>query len=474
MAKKIVKQWVNLPKDEKFSEGEITPARCGKLAVKLTFTTGTFPLTYYLNVVPVGNDNVVYSEGEQARNPNFNLPGEIMGIATKKTVVVEGIQLPAAGGNQYKIEVEDENGNKVATEEAEIEVQRKLYYQVIVMDDANGSVPSERLATLEAVYLKHFITLAQKGAEEKISYIKTIMIGSGEHLVPFVEEVVEACCFDHDFNKLGLAVVFVDYLASMGQYKHEEVVVIGEHNSSCFWDAVEVTLVGKKEYLWHGLDDEHDNAKKWFISGEVAYIDPEDAITTYTLKREAIDISGEKKFAYGGYDAVKIKIDTVLKALLKKKEGVLVFTVEVNVVSEWSAGFSWECGGVNVIACAKRAEWEAIPADSRKSTVNHEVGHYLGMVAYGDKNYPANAQFNHRPTLPDAPSTLYGDNPGVNDYGHGGPHCGKGAAYNRSDETWSGTPGCVMFGDDVIGDERAPNSYCSECAPIVKKLDLSP
>jgi len=474
---KIVKQWVNLPKNEKFSEGEITLARCGTVSVKLTFATDNFPLTYFVKVVPVGSENVVYSEGEQARNRNFNLPEEIMGVANNETEIVEGIQLPAAGGNQYKIEVKDENGKKVATEEAVFEVQRKLYYQVIVMDDTNDSAPSDTrsLATMEAEYLRHFITLARKGAEKRIPYIKTVILdGNDSNESYFDEQIAAAFRFDSDFNKLEFAAVFVDYIATMADYKYQAEVVIGEKpNPRCVWDEVEVKISDTKELLWHGMDDKHDRVKKWFKSGQVVYTDLKGVITTYIIKREDIDISGRRFCSYGGYAQVKIKIDTALKALLQKQGGQLTFTILVNIVSDCSGGLNWAYKGVKIIALAKRDWWESTRASERELTWIHEVGHRFGMVAYGDKNYPTNSKFRYRPTLPDAPSTLYGENSGVNDCGHAGAHCNNGADYNISDKTWSGRPGCIMFGADNIESRHAPKSYCSECAPIVRKLDLS-
>ena len=98
----------------------------------------------------------------------------------------------------------------------------------------------------------------------------------------------------------------------------------------------------------------------------------------------------------------------------------------------------------------------------------------MGMVAYGDKDHSAtNKSFHKNPKLPNAPSTLYGENRGVNDKGHQGPHCEKGVTYTAATNNWSGAPGCVMFGATGTSSASSPKEYCSECTDIVKKLDLS-
>ena len=108
---------------------------------------------------------------------------------------------------------------------------------------------------------------------------------------------------------------------------------------------------------------------------------------------------------------------------------------------------------------------------------------YAGMVAHGEKDHrKTNAKFtawhyNRAQRLPDsAPGKLlYGDNPGVNNKGHQGPHClnGKKLEYSATDNTWSGEPLCVMFGSTGTETHRTPKEYCSECTKLVKKLDLA-
>jgi hypothetical protein len=82
----------------------------------------------------------------------------------------------------------------------------------------------------------------------------------------------------------------------------------------------------------------------------------------------------------------------------------------------------------------------------------HEIGHRIGMVASGEKK------------LPDKPATYYLGG------GHVGDHCSKGvpAGANLDSAEAERLSQCVMFGATNL-----KTAFCGDCAPVVKKLDLS-
>ena len=103
-----------------------------------------------------------------------------------------------------------------------------------------------------------------------------------------------------------------------------------------------------------------------------------------------------------------------------------------------------------------------MPNDTRRYTWNHEVGHRFGMTADGLRNSP------------DKPATFYSDRIDNKNYGgHRGPHCNIGTVYDEVKDTWSGVPGCVMFGANGIANNHSPEDYCEPCKKIIKKVDLS-
>ena len=471
-----LKQWVNLSKEEIFKDNTITTLdRCGNISAEITVDIADRAIGYRLRITPVGSNNVVYTPAELARNSNFYLTLGRVGVVDAKTIRVDDIRLPAAGGNKYKIEVIDATG-KVVFSNDEVETWRRLYYQVVSMDDNRGNtVPSYSLANMETHAKKYFIELENKGTEQKMPYMKTIKMGEPDdpncNLNQFSAAVRNAFTLDANLKKLGMAAVFSEYIAEISDKTVVHTVTIGTVNPLCVWSATEIT-VECEAFLWFGLDDADDLVKKWCIDGYVEYVDP--AVVgsgqSYFIPLANIDITGAKRRAHGGYHKVKIRIDPNLQRLLSHRRGQVKITIKINVAEKWTNGFSWEpYAGMNLITCARRTVWEDMPAETREYTWNHEVGHRFGMTAWGHSTHGDSTLRNK---LPDGPSTLYGENSGVNDNDHQGPHCSSGATYNVT-TGWSGTPGCVMFGANGIGTAHSPNEYCGICAPIVRRLDLS-
>jgi len=469
----VLKQWVNLPKIDVFKDSDIDSVdRCGELTIEVEVDKTDSAISYKAKITPVGSDNATYNTAELQRNPKFKLRKGVTGIVDSKKIRVEGIGLPAAGGNKYKIEVQDAAGNVVSSS-VEVETKRKLYYQKISMETGTETVPSYSLSSLETDSLQHHIEIVSKGSEVKIPYYKTVMLqANGNNLNTFGASVAGAFNIDNELKKLGIAVVYSEYLAKKGQRDFIGVIGLGTTGGThkARLTRTHLIITGDR-YLWHGLNDTEDQNKEFFIDGAVRYTNTADATQnlTYLVRRADVDIEGAARFSHGGYHEIKIAIPagSTLETMSNKTTGTIEVSLEVNITSGWINGFSWEYSGAKLITCARRTLWTDMPAQTRDYTWIHEIGHRFGMVASGSSSFTTDR------SLPDAPSTLYGENRGVNDKGHSGPHCEKGATYNATSETWSGSPGCVMFGANGIGSNHAPKEYCSECKPIVRKLDLS-
>ncbi len=212
-----IKQWINLPKKPIFKDSDIDSVdRCGALTVEVEVDKADIAISYKAKISPVGSDNVTYNAAELLRNSKFKMDKGILGIVDEKTIKIEGIKLPPAGGNKYKIEVQDAAGNVVSTS-VEVETIRKLYYQKISMQTGSNTVPSYSLSSLESDSLQHHIEIVSKGSEAKIPYLKTVMMqDSGHNLTPFGASVSNAFNIDNELKKMGVAVVYSDYLADKG------------------------------------------------------------------------------------------------------------------------------------------------------------------------------------------------------------------------------------------------------------------
>jgi len=468
-------QWVNLDSDDfeeyKKVDPEITSKdRCGKVSIKTVFEKDKVPLEYKVKVVPVGTDNSTYTAAELIRNSNFKMSKGTVDLGTETDVLMtDEIQLPAAGGNKYKLTAKDANGKEV--ESMEIETWRKLFYQSLTMDDTHGTVPAYALTSMETHAKQHFISLKKVGADGKIPYFKTLTNDNGER---FAEKVKLAYNIDGKLKDIGFVVVFSDYIADMETSKLVLTSSIGTTNSRINLSPTHITLDNDK-FLWYGLDDVDDALKTWFISGKVTHelIDPVTSnVTTeiYTIPSTNVEVTGTNYFPHGGRYQIKVLRDSALDNLLNKTSGTIEYDLDLHIAGGWTNGYSWRPwrDRLRLITCSRRPLWTDMPTNTQEYTWNHEVGHRFGMVAYGNKS--AIAGHNR---LPDGPSTLYGENSGVNDKEHQGPHCEIGANFTASTKVWSGSPGCVMFGANGIGSSHAPKEYCSNCAPIVRKLDLS-
>lgn len=465
-------QWVNLEKDSDYLDDPDIESldRCGKLSVKTAFSSGDVNLAYKVKVSPV-DGNVIYSAEELGRNTNFKMTKGASDLATDTEVLIEeSIQLPAAGGNKYILEAKDANGIPVSS--AEVEARRRLYCQYITMDDKTGKVPTYSLSPLEAHAKKYQIYLKPVGQQKKIPYFKTVHKGNQ---LNFAIEVKKAYDISNSLQKVGLAIVYSDYIAKKSKLAYTKNLTIGQKYSDILITPTDI-YIGLKHYLWFGLDDKDDNLKDFFIDGVIEYNSFNNVKDTYFIQRKDISVIGKKVNTYGGYHQIKIARNKNLDRLLNNKAGTLKFEIDFHQVASWTNGFSWNPWGdaFKLITVSRRPLWEEMTADTREQVWNHEIGHRFGMTSYGNKLAHDKSKINGSDKLPDGPSSYYydiGDN--KNYGGHRGPHCSTGATYDAKTDSWSGKPKCVMFGADAIGKNSTPKDYCDECKKILQKLDLS-
>jgi hypothetical protein len=480
-------QWVNLEKDVEYeNDPDIKKIdRCGKLTIKTIYEKDKIPVAVKFKLSPSGGTNLTYNAAELIRNPNFKGTTGLSDVSTEVEVLLEGeFQLPAAGGNKYKIEAKDENDNLI--ESAEVEVKRKLYYQFMHMEDsvdATKKVTPYALTQLENHCNKYHVVLTKAGTDKKIPFHKTISMNlDGNYTYSnFGSDVKNVYDISVAHKKVGCAAVLSCYIATRLQAPElVRTITIGTPSSDTHITSTSVQLKGDK-HLWHGLDDADDTVKNWFVSGNVEYVSSVagSTPTLLTIDRADVGVAGTASNTHGGHKHVAITITPALQVLLSNTQGTLTFKILLNIVAGFSGGFSYDPGSCPITTCSTKSWWEDNSPSNSDVIWNHEVGHRMGMVAYGNKDHrTSNPKFFYKPKLPDAPTTLYGENRDVNNKGHQGPHCEKGVTYNAANNIWSGTPGCVLFGATAVLTATgsvisSPLDYCADCTDIVKKLDLS-
>lgn len=438
-------QWVNLTRDAKWVGGPVTSIeRCGPVRFKFTFKAAK-DLVFEYRVIPDG-ENAKYSRKERGRNPGFHLRnGAGSAVLTGDRTMIRQVILPAAGGDKFKIEAKYSGKTKTSKE---IESRRLLFYQSLPMATVAEGDTAKLEADMWKPANKYYVKLIQEGAGATITFKKTL---DTTVLGPFLNDVKTGYALQAR-KPYAFVLVWCNYIASKKvKVVNKDIPVTLPAATAAFTGWTLTIPVG--DFLWYGLDDTDDAAKSWFISLDLGF---EDTATSsrqdIAVPDAKVTVGGNAIRALGGYASVKIALGNAeldaLRDPTNPTPGKLVVALQVRAVNGFSNGFS--VNGINVTAVAHKAAFEVREEAAKSQTVIHEIGHKIGMVSDGLGKKP------------NKPTTQYtGQN-------HTGSHCSKGATFTPP-KTWSGDPGCVMFGESHA---KRPGDFCDECAPIVRKLDL--
>jgi hypothetical protein len=242
------------------------------------------------------------------------------------------------------------------------------------------------------------------------------------------------------------------------------------------------------KYAWWGVNSSHDamNGGKgiWLRGDGKLTIGGNDI----AIPKDAINLDTSHTHRPGkGFNRIRITLPEKARNqnLLFSKDAKLTLTLWV--VDGFSAGFALRDS--NLLTVSRTANWQdAEDSEEEKlKTLNHELGHKLGMVPKGGRRFGG-------PYELDAPDKLYGDvdliyagpNPtqDAKDYikshnnakGHRGAHCERGAkgAKQGDDWRWTGKPECTMFGATSTVDAPSPQNFCEACAKLVTRQNLDP
>ncbi len=458
-----LEQWVNVERKKDFVEDEIaSEERLGSgVHFECKFKKAT-PASFKVRVVPVGSQ-AEYAKKERARNASFKL--RALGAKAKpegtKVKLEADYALPCGGGNRFQIEAKYK-GTVVQSKKV-LAARRRFFYQVLSMQ---GIAP-HALQGMEADFWnpdkKYFVKLVEKAPRATIQLVKTV---HQDNYVPFIHAAKSGYALEKR-RPYAFAVVFSNFIAQYKSDRYREDVDLDAPSGA--WSIVKdahghptkarLTL---GRHLWYDMDPAHDAARFWLVANRTRFVASDG--TTMPIPDSDVAVVGPPQYPLGGYRTIEITLGTAVQNLFTSQKGKLKVDLELNFVKGWILGFSFT--GINLITVANYSRWQPSDPTRHAQTLNHELGHKIGMVATG-KGF-----------LPDPPATYYQESPAVNYGGHLGPHCGKGARYSAAQDSWSGAPGCVMFGADAayVGGVRhwTPKEFCESCEKIVRKLDLDP
>ncbi|MBD8528854.1 MULTISPECIES: hypothetical protein [unclassified Massilia] len=438
------KQFVNLSESDNFVDGKIVPNvyRAGsEIRLKVLFNKpGTYP--FMVKCEPL-NGNAQYTPGELARNDRFAYQKEQKSYTTGSdgslVLPLEDFFIGAAGKDQYVFRATDTSGLTVST--GNLEVHRLIYYVELKMRSLTTCAPS--LARVEEVYAKHHIKLLKLPAlemafmpnigpndvdkfqaEARKAYSKSLAVGKQPHVV---------------------AIAYTGHLAVKREnFRVLQSVVVGPGSAPALITIAAqpdaLTLTSEPYFLWYALGP----SESWFVSARF--------IKTGGSKADVINIPREKctpvpSSSASPQAAYVVQIDV---SALPHPTGTIELVV--NIVDRMRAGISFSGG--NLICVCTKAWWSTVDAKMQNEVIVHELGHKIGMAADGSGK------------LPDKTGSWYDDAKG-----HRGDHCfhGLSATQTRYDSDADlNLSKCVMYGA-----ANGLSDFCVNCAPAVRKVDLS-
>lgn len=430
-------QFVNLPQDDKFVDGKIVKSR-DRLSNTPRFRVEfDQPGNHSFKVKLIaGGDNAAYSATEKARNSNFTYDASERSYTTDNdgTKVVDGdFHLAVAGNDSYQLEVVDELGNKVKS--SDLATRRLMYYVKLKMKGLRSV--ADNTSAFQGEFEKHFIQF-----EKLPSALMEHLPNVGTDTEPLLTAAREAYTSSKGPDKEGhvIAVIYTDHLAvkNASQSVIRDGVNVGPRKP-----AVVIPLAGpgltnpavQRRYLWKDLVP----GEGWFVSA------------TYSADAggRSVVIPEPKCTALPAHSSSCTSVSVDVTDL---PEGTGTITLVVNWVDRMRGGLSLGTG--NAVCICTRAWWMDKNTAEQNQVLVHEVGHQIGMVANGTGR------------LPDRVSTHYD-----NSKGHVGDHCHQGipagqARYDGAADAIAAR--CVMYGST-----SSHIAFCSNCAPAVRKVDVS-
>lgn len=434
-------QYVNLPQDAKWL-GDSDISNIDRLGISPRFrvrfdrpVSGSFKW----RVVPVGGDASEYSGAEKKRNAKF-VPGKLDWTSASTcgdgtVIMVNAAQLVAGGGYKFKVEAKDHHGAVVST--GVITTKRLFWYSELPMLNLSSVLSST--GTVEAEFAKHHLVMKQL-ADLAIPHQQNI--GSEAEVTTLKSNISAAVAGNPTAVSKApylLRVAYTDHLAVKNPSRPQRVdgVKVGPGAAAV---KIPVSSTGLRDgdgeaprWLWSNLV----NGEGWFVSAKYM---PSGRGAAVILPANKVSMAG---------DLVRSRSIEVDVSDLPAGVGTLI--VNVNVVDRMRGGLAF--GGTPNICICTRAWWNTVGHHDQACTVVHEMGHQVHMVVDGSGNQP------------DRVTTQYDKR------GHVGSHCHNGCAsgqedYSTSDNVKAST--CVMFG--TVNGKVA---FCGNCAPAMKKVDLS-
>jgi hypothetical protein len=425
-------QWVNLPRDSQWVDGEHVTSidRLGRQPrVRVTFSQ---PGSHVFLLRLLCTSNSPYSDEEQSRNAAFRHTTEERSYVTDSdgTKIVDDFELSVRGGIHWQIQARD-NSNTIHHFSEYLEARRLVYYQVIAME---GTPVPTSFDTYEGSVQRHGLELRRLGRTTMRRFANVGNDSEKDATSDEARRVYERACANRKEPHI-LAIVFTDHLAvqNANQRFTNPNVMAGPGRSTMFrirGRGLRRPYTTTDHFLWIDINEDD-----WFVSCKFTA----QAGGEYNIPKDRcrpIMVEGSSSRA----NCVHVDLSA-----LPSEAGRL--EMRVNWVDRMRGGLSFS--GSNLILIATRVWWNNKSAASQNEAMVHETGHKLGMVPTGADNGPPrhSMQYTH--------------------HGHVGSHCHAGVPEANDYSPLHSQAQCVMFGG-LSGHSR----FCHLCGPQVSKVDI--
>ena len=429
-------QFVNIPKDSKYLHGEV---------VRNVDQLGVFPRikvrfdkegvhAFTVKLVP-GSGNSVYSAEEQGKESAFSYSDAEEALDTDgngEFIIEDLLSLAAAGDDTWTVQAEDQCGNTVTSRP--LKTKKLIWITELKMP---GLPVASSISAFKTQFSSNGYTVID-GDEVAMPMIENIGSSSSQFLA--AASTAYRSSGIRDKEPYTVAVAYTNHLAKKGRSGplRKTGVTVGP-GAAPVRIPVLLNVAGelKRKPLWNNLV----TGEGWFVTA--SYFSSAGGFPT-SLAESTLTPSGDWASAPGYLNLIDVDV-TGLPA------GTGTIVLRVNLVKGMRAGLSYR--RKNLIVTSAMSYWRGKSTPKQNQVLIHEMGHKVGMIPKStDSLTPPPYQYT--------------------EHQHVGSHCHNGVALPAGQQTAfpNGSQGttCVMFGAT-----NGVSTFCSECGPLVKKLDSS-
>lgn len=434
-------QFVNLPRDAKWL-ADSGIANIDRLSIQPRFIVRfDRPISagFQWRLVPIAGGTPAYTGTEEGRNTNFVAsPKDWTGASSDadgKVIIPSSARLVAGGGYKFQLEAKDHK-NKVV-KSGIITTKRLFWYVELPMTGLANALAST--ASVDSEFAGHHMVLKQL-PDRSVPMQENIGDNTDSAtLSANVDAAIAGNATAAAKAPYLIRITYTNHLAvkNPNQRQRKTGVQVGPGQPAAVLGVAAPGLRPPNTVAARSLWNNLVTGESWFVS----------AVYTPDGGGAAVPIPADKVTSPdAGASKRRVSVDvTGLPA------GTGTVDVFVNVVDRMRAGLALG-GAANICVCTI-AWWTAQAQDEQAGVVIHEMGHKVQAVPAG------------RNIEPDRIATQY-DNAG-----HVGSHCHNGAPAGQADYGSGGNQAastCVMFGST-----NGHNSFCGNCAPAMKKVDIN-